>query len=301
MIALLLGLWTANAHELRPGAVALREVAPDVYAVRVEPAHDGTASPVLPRPQFPPACQPDGDLVRCEGGLSGDLLLPGFDRRRVKVVLWLTRLDGTTADVLVPEGHDHAPLPTRPRGVLAWAGAGLAHLAAGADHVLFVASLALVAGTARRVLVAVTGFTAAHAVSLLAASMGWVPAAGPALELMIAASVLLLAREALVPADTLTRRAPALAASGFGLLHGLGFASALLDLGLPPSSALPALAAFHVGVEVGQLGVIAIVGAGAWLARRWGQAEAASTALAWTAGLAAGAWFVERLLVWGRA
>jgi hypothetical protein len=113
---------------------------------------------------------------------------------------------------------------------------------------------------------------------------------------MIALSIVLLCAECLRPADSLTRRAPWLVAFTFGLLHGFGFASALLDIGLPPRHLSWALLSFNLGVEVGQLGVI-----GLFLACRllWSRMRAppwSSRVLVYAMGSVAAFWTVDRVL-----
>jgi len=115
-----------------------------------------------------------------------------------------------------------------------------------------------------------TAFTLAHSVTLALAALDLVRLPSGAVEATIAASVVLVAREAFVDADTLTRRRPWLVASVFGLVHGLGFAGALGDLGLPEDGQglVIALLGFNVGVELGQLAIVIVVLALASFARR---------------------------------
>ena len=162
-----------------------------------------------------------------------------------------------------------------------WLERGFLHVLAGLDHVLFV--LGLVALVPRRRLVlAVTGFTAGHATSLAAAATGLVTLPAAPVEALIALSVVWLAQELVLPSP----RTPGLALAGlFGLLHGLGFASALSDLGL---SDLPrALLSFHVGIELAQLAVVLV--ALPLVARL------ARPTLGWPLGALAACWTLQRL------
>jgi hypothetical protein len=102
----------------------------------------------------------------------------------------------------------------------------------------------------------VTAFTLAHSITLSVAAFGLVNAPSTLVECAIAATVALAAANNLFP--VLTRRIWA-AAFAFGLVHGFGFASVLTDLGLPPGSKLGALFAFNLGVELGQLAVVAVL------------------------------------------
>ncbi len=138
----------------------------------------------------------------------------------------------------------------------AYAALGVEHILTGIDHLLFVLGLLLLLRHRRRALIlTITSFTVGHSATLGLATLGFVPIATGAAEAIIALSILLLAVELTMSGapPTLTRRYPGVVAGGFGLVHGLGFAGALADVGLPRDDALTALFAFNVGVEVGQL------------------------------------------------
>ncbi|MDC0116061.1 HupE/UreJ family protein [Octadecabacter sp.] len=129
----------------------------------------------------------------------------------------------------------------------------------GLDHILFVLGLFFLSVKMRPLLMQVTAFTAAHTVTLALATLGYVNIPDEYLwivESIIAASIVYVAVENIFT-DGLNPWRPAII-FGFGLLHGLGFASVLREYGLPDGSALPALLGFNVGVELGQLAVIAV-------------------------------------------
>jgi hypothetical protein len=108
----------------------------------------------------------------------------------------------------------------------------------------------------KRILVTITAFTAAHSITLVAATLGWVHVPGPPVEAMIALSIVFVAAEVIHGIrgrPGLTARAPWVVAFSFGLLHGFGFAGALAEVGLPQTAIPVALLMFNVGVEVGQL------------------------------------------------
>jgi hypothetical protein len=151
----------------------------------------------------------------------------------------------------------------RPLGVAAdYARLGVRHLAGGLDHVLFLLGLLTLVDGLRALVATVTAFTAGHAVTLGLATLGAVTLPPRPVEVGIAASLVLLALAA-------ARRGggesaawsdrPARLALGFGLLHGLGFAGALAEAGLPREALGVALVAFHAGVEAAQLGLVAAV------------------------------------------
>lgn len=292
-------LSAALAHDLQPGVVALQEAAPGVYDVRLTPPRDGGSAPPL-RPQWPRTCTPRGDQLHCADGLSGVVVFPGLADRRVKLVVHVTHSDGASTQQVLTEGQDRLQLgaPATP----AWARLGLTHVLAGLDHILFVSGLAVLAAGPRRGLLTLTAFTLGHAVALGACALDLVPPAGPALELLIAASVLLLARDVLhqTAEPTLTQRQPAVAAGLFGIIHGVGFAGGLLEVGVPNAGLAAVLLRFHIGVEAAQamiwLGALSLLA----LSRRAGlPAALGRRAVGWVMGIAAGSWTLTRAWEWG--
>src|SRR5204862_3281831 len=97
-----------------------------------------------------------------------------------------------------------------------------------------------------------------HSITLACSVFGWITLRSPPVEASIALSIVLVASEALRERDTLARRVPALVSFLFGLVHGLGFAGALKDVGLPQSHLPLALLSFNAGVEIGQLLTVAV-------------------------------------------
>ena len=128
----------------------------------------------------------------------------------------------------------------------------------GLDHVLFVAGLVLGAGRRyRRLLLEVSAFTLAHTLTLALGALGWIMISPGAIEPLIAASIVFVAVENLFPRGE--RRHRLLVVFSFGLVHGQGFAGILRETGLPEATFLTALLSFNVGVELGQLTVVAVL------------------------------------------
>ena len=158
---------------------------------------------------------------------------------------------------------------------------GTWHIWIGFDHILFLLSLLLPAvlvytargwegrptfrGSFIEVLKVVTAFTLAHSVTLTLATLGVVALPSRVVESAIAASVVLAALNNIWP---VFERRRAVVAFAFGLIHGFGFASVLLDLGLPQTALLLSLVGFNVGVELGQLAIVAVFLPLAFAARR---------------------------------
>jgi hypothetical protein len=175
---------------------------------------------------------------------------------------------------------------------------GVEHILGGIDHLLFVASLLFLVGFQRRLLWTISAFTLAHSLTLASAALGWLTLRSAPVEASIALSIVLVAAEALDmkrlrergERPTLSQRLPALVAFLFGLIHGLGFAGALAEIGLPQNHLATALLTFNLGVEVGQLLAVCVVWAVWWLVRNSAFAQRARTPLLYGIGSVAAYW-----------
>ena len=194
-----------------------------------------------------------------------------------------------------------ATMPPPEAAIPVWRGylaLGFEHILEGWDHLLFVTALVLIAGGWRRAALAVTAFTVAHSITLAASVLGAVSLNPRFVEAAIALSIVLLAVELARGSDSLTRRYPAAVAFPFGLLHGFGFAGALAAIGLPEGEVAPALLAFNIGVEAGQLMLVAALLAAMALLRRAAPAALAPTtrAASYAIGITGAFWLIDRTL-----
>ncbi|MGB7244424.1 MAG: HupE/UreJ family protein [Sulfitobacter sp.] len=166
----------------------------------------------------------------------------------------------------------------------------------GLDHILFVLGLFFLSTRLRALIWQVSAFTLAHTVTLALGAFGLVNVPGNIVEPLIAASIVFVAVENIF-AHGLNPWRPVII-FGFGLLHGLGFASVLAEFGLPDGQFIPALIGFNIGVELGQLTVIAIafLVVGYWSRRVWYRARIAVPASCVIAAVGA-YWFVERVFL----
>lgn len=285
----------AHAHDLQPGVIAAREVAPQEWALRLQAPQDGGGLPVRFQPQWPSHCQSTGLTLQCDGDLHGVVRVPGLDRRRVRLLIDIQPLSGDHEQHLLAEGEHEAHIG-RPTGFgIFWM--GWEHVLAGLDHILFVCGLALVC-TGRRRIAAVTAFTVSHSLTLGLTAMGLLVTPTEAVELLIAASLLLLAREALSEQPTWTRTYPALVAGMLGLAHGIGFAGGLSESGLTGPGLLMGLLSFNLGVEAAQLAVLAVAACSLLLMQRSKYSEQLLQVSAYIIGLPAGYWTLQRLWYW---
>ena len=139
---------------------------------------------------------------------------------------------------------------------------GFEHILAGLDHLLFVLGLLLIVKGNWLLVKTITAFTVAHSITLGLATLGFVNVPSKPVEAAIALSIVFLAMEIIKGWQgrySLTHRKPWIVAFGFGLLHGLGFAGALSEIGLPPPEIPIALLFFNVGVEIGQLFFVLLI------------------------------------------
>lgn len=260
-----------EAHDARPVAVTLTETLPDIFqaTLRVPPTVTADNVPMLVWPQ---GCAPEAGnngLVRCTGGLARKQLALNYPLFNPSLATFyrLEALDGSTSSAMLAPNEETWTVPeamTRGRIARDYLVLGVEHIIGGLDHLLFVLGLLVIARTPKRILLAATGFTLAHSITLTLASLGLVNIPIVPVEAAIALSILFLAHEiSRRQHASLTYRHPLLVSFGFGLLHGLGFASALGEIGLARDEVFLSLLFFNLGVETGQvlfiLAVMALV------------------------------------------
>jgi len=255
----------ATGHEMSMAEMELRETTRGEFLWQWTASGNRPAGEVL-TPLWPDACQADPNVVRCgEQGMRGTLAMEGVGKRYSAVLVKVFWVDGQSRVYTLTAGQPTVQLygsadDNRGMGEIAWAYTilGIEHILTGLDHLMFVISLLFLVGFNRRLVATITAFTLAHSLTLALSALGWLTLRSPPVEATIALSILLVAGEALHNKPTLSRRWPALVAFLFGLVHGLGFAGALKDIGLPQNHLLVALLTFNVGVELGQLLVVAV-------------------------------------------
>ena len=266
----------AQAHALDPGYLELRFAGTDTWHVFWRKP-DVQGRPMQIEPLLPKQCQNmsapksrfDGKAwtsswtVRCPGGLSGTRIeISGLDRQATDVLLRYQLSNDNSQSVRLSSSDTAITIADTPslwRVLGSYISLGFDHIISGFDHLLFVFAVMLLVHRLQTLLLAVTFFTIGHSFSLAAAALGWLNIPGPPVEATIALSIMFVAAEALRANRgeiTLTQKSPWIVTFGFGLLHGLGFGSALLEIGLPEEDIFAALFAFNVGVEIGQIAFI---------------------------------------------
>jgi hydrogenase/urease accessory protein HupE len=280
MLTLLAG--AAGAHELQPGFLELREGEAGRYEVLWK-----VPAAVQVAPVFPEGCRQLGDArtersgtawvstarIACEQGLAGQkIAVEGLEAYSTDVLLRVQHRDGSVETRIVKPDEPSITLRSAgetSRGAAAYVWLGIAHIALGIDHLLFVLGLLLIVREPWTLVKTITAFTVAHSITLAAATFQVIAVPPAPLNAAIALSILFLGPEIVRVwrgETSFTIRRPWVVAFVFGLLHGVGFASGLTSLGLPRAEIPLALALFNVGVEAGQLAFVALVIA---LQRAW--------------------------------
>lgn len=280
VVLLLLSLATAYAYadEYRPAYLELQQRGTEDYAVlwkvptrgldkksplQVIFANDiKTIKPI--RRTIVAGAFIERSIISRRGGLAGTTItIAGLTTVSSEVLVRIHRLDRSTDVVrLTPSAPTFVvtSAPDRRDVARTYLVFGAEHIWQGIDHLLFVACLIFIAGSWRRILITITGFSIAHSITLTLAALALIQVPVPPVEAVIALSIVFLAREIAQPRrDTLTWRYPILVSATFGLLHGFGFAAALGDIGLPQAEIPAALLAFNVGVEIGQIAFVIVV------------------------------------------
>lgn len=270
------------AHELTMAEMEVRETIPGEFFWQWSATNDKRPMDDDLKPRWPESCHPTPNRLSCgSAGLKGTLTIDGVGERYSAAIVKVYWRDGQTRAYTLTKAHPRVQLygsaeDERGRAEIAWTyfGLGVEHILTGVDHLLFVAGLLFLVGFRRQLIGTVTAFTLAHSITLALSALGLLTLRPPPVEATIAMSIVLVASEAIREGPSLSRRMPALVSFSFGLVHGLGFAGALKDIGLPRSHLPLALLTFNGGVELGQLlavlvsyGVVRLPLAQRWLGR----------------------------------
>jgi len=307
----------ASAHDARPVAVEITETLPGLFQadLKVPPTVAAANHPAL---IWPSVCQDASEaadasgLMRCESGLTAQVLALEYPRFNPSLTTFfrLELLDGSVVTAMLPPSIPEWQIPAAvSAGQVArdYLLLGIEHIIGGLDHLLFVLGLLVIARTPRRILLTITGFTLAHSITLSLSSLQLLVVPIVPVEATIALSILFLAHEiSSHQRESLTWRYPLLVSFGFGLLHGLGFASALGEIGLVPTEVLVSLLFFNLGVEAGQLlfilAVLALVALGRRLLPVAGMSAASGVMIrrsellaAYVIGIPSAYWLIERV------
>jgi fluoride ion exporter CrcB/FEX len=196
--------------------------------------------------------------------MNYELFVP--DVNTARCLAQVRRADRIDNLVLTPSNNNvvliDAPLGQQ---ISSFIGLGIEHIWTGYDHILFLISLLMLGGELRYLLKVITAFSVSHSLTLTLAALNIVSFPSRWVEILIALSIAYIAAENIWRKKAKARWQLAF---GFGLIHGLGFSSALQELELPRNNLLNSLASFSVGIEIGQFAIVMGVYAGLWLLRK---------------------------------
>lgn len=279
----------AKADYFRPAYLEMTDRGGGVYDVRWKtPAQSETV--VMPiKPVFPPGSRMTRPLASTYAAgamvMSGQVVVPGgIEGREIRLdglaetgnqaLVRFIGLDGGEELYRVAATDPEVTIPREPGSIdvtSRYALLGIEHIWFGFDHLLFVGALFMLVGNLRTLFWTITAFTVAHSITLALVTMGVISVPVPPVEAFIALSIVFVAVEVVrlgQGRESLASRKPWLVAFAFGLLHGLGFASALAEIGLPQNNVPLALLFFNVGVEIGQVAFVAALFGVSLAARR---------------------------------
>jgi hypothetical protein len=297
-----------HAHEATLGVLEFREVRPGAYVGRwtMEPSIGAERVGL----RVPPHCFLRLPEMNCgEKGLVGPITITNLGADMSAVLIKIIPIADeprsytiSTANPVVSLLGTGAPtLQTWIELARTYVNYGIDHILLGADHLLFVLGLIWIVGGGWRLVKTITAFTIGHSASLAAAAFGLIGVPERPLNAAIALSIVFVGVEIIKQQRGeagLTARYPWAVAFSFGLVHGIGFASALAGLGLERRLLPAALLFFNIGVEIGQLAFVLLVLALIWAHRRldavlprWGDALPA-----YAIGSISMFWFLGRLL-----
>jgi len=280
LLAVALFVPAAWAHEARPAYLEIKEMAPGQFAVLWRtPVLAGMRLPlVLKMPEGtkdlkkPVAQELADSLVERRWidagpiGLAGKRIeIAGLQLTITDALVRVELLDGRTIQVIARPSQPWVEIAAAQSSwevMGTYIVEGLRHILFGADHLLFFLGLLLIVGNGWMLVKTITAFTVAHSITLAIATLGYASAPALPLNAAIALSILFLGPEIVRVwrgETSFTIRHPWVVAFAFGLLHGFGFATAMTSAGLPRQELPWALLSFNIGVELGQLGFVALI------------------------------------------
>ena len=269
----------AQAHESRPAYLELKEIVPGRYDIlwrtplwsgmRLPLAlkfSDGVRDITRPALQELPDSLVERRLIEADGGLAGKrITIDGLSATITDVFVRIVGANSSTRTFRLTPAAPSLVIeatPDRFQAAATYIRLGVDHILVGVDHLLFVLGLMLIVRDRWMLLKTITSFTVAHSITLAIATLGYVNAPLPPLNVAIALSIFFLGPEIVRRQrgeTSLTLRHPWLVAAAFGLLHGFGFASGLTALGLSRVEIPEALLLFNVGVEIGQVFFVLLI------------------------------------------
>ncbi len=311
---------TAFADEIRPAFLEFTQQNETSYKILwKKPFRDEAKSSLKLEPLFPKTAKVIGvkKIDKTNSAILESYVIEEADALIGKAIT-IQGLEATSSDVLVRIHYSDGEtefirvLPESPSFTLTHKSGfynmastyfvlGVEHILEGYDHLLFVLALLLLVTNIRMLIWTITAFTVAHTITLMLASLDVIHLSSSAVEAIIALSIVFIAAEvvyAMRGREHITKKYPWIIAFGFGLIHGLGFAEALKEIGLPQVEIVPSLIFFNIGVEVGQLLFVSAILLFVWIFKSLIKKHlyVYEMGIAYTIGIIATFWFLERVV-----
>ncbi len=313
LLMMMVGL--TQAHKLAPSLLQLTEMTSGQFEVVWKSPKLSSAGQKL-EPVFPNHCRANSEptmekqgtgiiwrwLISCEQPLSGETVtVRGMATTGTATLVKVVWQNGNTIQKLINARTPQMIIPEQQatgQVMAEYIALGAEHIWLGVDHLLFVLALVMLVPGTRKLVWTITAFTIGHSITLSLVSLGYMNFPVSLVEFAIALSILVLAIE-LASAEQSGHwisRHSWLVAVSFGLLHGMGFAGALREVGLPAADIPLALFSFNIGIELGQVAFIGLCLSLTMLFVRYAQPVFAigRWLLVYTIGSLAGFWCIER-------
>ncbi len=311
---LVLGLLVPGAvvaHDARPLYLQINELESAAtgsfrYTVKlkVPPSVEADNHPFV---LIPDLCQQERlgliSQLNCSQSLKGQQIgidYPEFNPA-ITALIRVNFSSGSQYQTLLAPNERHWQIPTEGTAsevAAEYTRMGIEHILIGWDHLLFLVCLLIIAGTFKRTLITISGFTLSHSLTLVLTTLGVIQIPIAPVEAVIALSIVFLAAEILRGRqNTLAWRYPVAVSTLFGLIHGCGFAAVLQEIGLPQNELTTALLFFNIGVEIGQVIFVLAVATQLTLLRQWRSLPLArlQQVLLYMTGSVAAFWTLERI------
>ena len=295
-----------SAHEFNPAHLVVDEVAENEYQINwMYPIKNiGQRAEII----FPEACSSEAqspyqqgkylvekiDLI-CSRSLKGQTIEVTNLSVLTDALVTITDRNNDVFEGLMNLQEPKLLIPIKKQSLpSSYLNLGIDHLISGPDHILFILGLMFLVSGILNMIKTITAFTVAHSITLGLSVLDLISLPRATVEAVIALTIVFLAIE--ISENKRYKSTPWLIAFGFGLLHGLGFANALTEIGIAYEQLLFSLLFFNLGIEAGQLLMIPIFSVLIWLAYKFNKYSQSATCVSYVLGIMGFFWFINRTI-----
>ncbi len=306
LLSLIIFFPMLSAHEFNPAHLVVDEVAENEYQINwMYPIKNiGQRAEII----FPEACSSEAqspyqqgkylvekiDLI-CSKSLKGQTIEVTNLSVLTDALVTITDRNNDVFEGLMNLQEPKLLVPIKKQSLpSSYLNLGIDHLISGPDHILFILGLMFLVSGILNMIKTITAFTVAHSITLGLSVLDLISLPRATVEAVIALTIVFLAIE--ISENKRYKSTPWLIAFGFGLLHGLGFANALTEIGIANEQLLFSLLFFNLGIEAGQLLMIPIFGVLIWLAYKFNKYNQSATCVSYVLGIMGFFWFINRTI-----